>query len=152
MLSFESKTPIASLPSTLRPRWHLAEDVLSTSFVWLSSILQHKKVRTLLVETADPRQVSGPQSPSLVISSAKQRLIGFHTAALIKGDWQKRFGQSPDTDHLVFRSRSLVREGSARFQLYPKCGRGYFRLRQGAEGGAYPLRHVTTERRGMSRK
>ena len=39
-------------------------------------------------------------------------------------------------------------EASALYQLYPKGGRGYFRLRQGAEGGAYPLRYVTTERRG----
>jgi hypothetical protein len=29
---------------------------------------------------------------------------------------------------------------------------GYFRLRQGVEGGAYPMRYVTTERRSMSRK
>ena len=52
------------------------------------------------------------------------------------------------------RAKARIASGfsSALCQLYPKCGRGYFRLRQGASGGAYPLRYVRTERRRMGQK
>jgi hypothetical protein len=38
------------------------------------------------------------------------------------------------------------------FTYIPSAAGGYFRLKQGVEGGAYPTRYVTTERRRMSRK
>ena len=38
------------------------------------------------------------------------------------------------------------------FTYIPSAAGGYFRLKQGVEGGAYPMRYVTTERRRVSRK
>ena len=47
---------------------------------------------------------------------------------------------------------AVVRLTSALYQLYRKHGRELFSAQTRSEGGAYPMRYVTTERRRVSRK